>query len=180
MPERTLNTYRRDKHNYYLDIAEVVAKRGSCLRRNFGAVIVNHDQIISSGYTGAPRGRKNCPDLKECRRDKFGIPRGERYEFCRSVHAEANAVIHTSRKEMLGSVLYLAGMEANNSAGEERKEKEEGKYVMNASPCEMCKRLIINSGISKVIIRQNLNKFHETNVKDWIENDDSITEKTGY
>ena len=93
---------RRDKENYYLDIAETVAERGTCLRRNFGAIIVNKDQIISTGYVGAPRGRRNCIDLGYCVRESLQIPRGERYELCRSVHAEANAIIHASRNDTLG------------------------------------------------------------------------------
>ena len=84
---------RRDKTNYYLDMAQVALERGTCLRRNFGAVIVKNDVIVSTGYTGAPRGRANCIDIGTCVRQKMGIPRGERYEFCRSVHAEANAII---------------------------------------------------------------------------------------
>ena len=88
---------RRGKNNYYLDIAEAILERGTCLRRNYGAIIVNNDEIISTGYTGAPRGRKNCIDLNYCAREKLNIPRGERYELCRSVHAEANAIISASR-----------------------------------------------------------------------------------
>ena len=84
---------RRDKTNYYLDIATVVLERGTCLRRNYGAIIVKNDEIISTGYTGAPRGRKNCMDLGFCRRNALNIPRGQRYELCRSVHAEENAII---------------------------------------------------------------------------------------
>ena len=100
---------RRDKHNYYLDIAETVLERGTCLRRNYGTIIVNNDEIVSSGYTGAPRDRKNCLDLGFCMREKLNIPRGERYELCRSVHSEANAIISASRKEMLGATMYLVG-----------------------------------------------------------------------
>ena len=84
---------RRDRENYYLDIAQAVLGRGTCLRRNFGAIIVKNDQILSTGYAGAPRGRQNCSDLGVCLREKLGVPRGERYELCRSVHAEANAII---------------------------------------------------------------------------------------
>ncbi len=160
---------RIDKNNYYLDIAETVLKRGSCVRRNFGAVIVNNDQIISSGYTGAPRGRKNCMDINCCIRQKFSIPRGERYEMCRSVHAEANAIIHASREKMLNGTLYLVGKEYDNQ-----------KYVENTSPCSMCKRLIINSGIEKVIIRQNKNDFKVIPVTYWIENDESLENTLGY
>ncbi len=160
---------RKDKINYYLDIAETVLKRGSCIRRNFGAVIVNNDQIISSGYTGAPRGRKNCMDMNCCIRQKFNIPRGERYEMCRSVHAEANAIIHASREEMLGGTLYLVGKETSNN-----------EYVKNAFPCSMCKRMIINSGIEQVIIRNDFEKFTTVLVTYWIENDESLKNITGY
>lgn len=160
---------RKDKINYYLDIAETVLKRGSCIRRNFGAVIVNNDQIISSGYTGAPRGRKNCMDMNCCIRQKFNIPRGERYEMCRSVHAEANAIIHASREKMLGGTLYLVGKETSNN-----------EYVKNAFPCSMCKRMIINSGIEQVIIRNDFEKFTTVPVTYWIENDESLKNITGY
>ena len=101
---------RRDKHNYYLDIAETVAERGTCLRRNFGSIIVKNDEIISTGYVGAPRGRKNCTDLGRCIRQELNIPRGERYEICRSVHAEANAIISAERRDMIDATLYLVGI----------------------------------------------------------------------
>ncbi|MBQ6626050.1 MAG: cytidine deaminase, partial [Ruminococcus sp.] len=123
---------RTDKKNYYLDIAETVLERGTCLRRNFGAIIVKNDQIVSTGYVGAPRGRKNCIDMGVCVREQNNIPRGERYELCRSVHAEANAIIHASRDAMLGATLYLVGKDAKT-----------GEYVENACACSMCKRMII-------------------------------------
>jgi len=155
---------RRDKINYYLDIAETVLERGTCLRRNFGALIVNNDQIISTGYVGAPRGRRNCCDIGDCTRERLNIPRGERYEMCRSVHAEANAIIHAARAEMLGSTLYLVG-----------KENATGDYVLNANPCSMCKRMIINAGISNVIVRDTQNEFRCITVMDeWIAEDESI------
>ena len=88
---------RRDKINYYLDLAEAVAQRSTCLRRHFGAVIVKDDEVISTGYSGAPRGRENCTDLNYCVRTRLNVPRGERYELCRSVHAEMNAVISAAR-----------------------------------------------------------------------------------
>ena len=161
---------RRDKINYYLDIAETVLERGTCLRRNFGAIIVKNDQIISSGYVGAPRGRRNCCDLGECMREKMNVPRGERYELCRSVHAEANAIIHATRNDMLGSTLYLVG-----------REKSSGAYVVNANPCAMCKRLIINAGISKVIVRDDADNFRSMIVMDeYIQKDDSLLGDTGY
>lgn len=160
---------RIDKINYYLDIAETVLERGTCLRRNFGAIIVNNDQIVSTGYTGAPRGRKNCSDLGFCIRMERNIPRGERYELCRSVHAEANAIIHASRDQMLGAILYLVGVE-----------EETGKYVKNTTSCAMCKRMIINAGIDKVIVRNDQTSFTEYNVSDWVNNDDSLADKLGY
>lgn len=155
---------RRDKINYYLDIAETVASRGTCLRRNFGAIIVKNDQIVSTGYAGAPRGRENCCDLGYCTRTKLNVPRGERYELCRSVHAEMNAIIHASRADMLGSTLYLVGLECSD-----------GSYVDQASPCAMCTRLIINAGITTVIVRDDKDNFRVFNVVDeWIVNDASL------
>ncbi|MDD3839527.1 MAG: deaminase [Clostridia bacterium] len=160
---------RRDKQNYYLDIAETVLERGTCLRRNYGAIIVKNDEIISSGYTGAPRGRANCIDLGYCMREEMAVPRGERYELCRSVHAEQNAIISSSRRDMIGSTLYLVG-----------RDMKTGFYVENASPCSMCKRFIINAGIEKVVIRDTKDLFRTIQVNDWVVNDDSLSGKLGY
>lgn len=160
---------RRDKINYYLDLADVVSKRCTCLRRHYGAVIVKNDEVISTGYVGAPRGRKNCTDLGVCVRNELHIPRGERYELCRSVHAEANAIISASRDNMLGSTLYLSGREA-----------ETGEYIANSNSCAMCKRMIINAGIETVIIRDTENTYRKIQVRDWIENDESIQGSFGY
>jgi dCMP deaminase len=154
---------RREKNNYYLDIAETVLERGTCLRRNYGAIIVSNDEIISTGYTGAPRGRKNCIDLGVCYRIEHNIPSGERYEVCRSVHAEANAIISAKRNEMIDSVLYLVG-----------KEKENGEYVENANSCTMCKRLIINAGIDEVIVRDDKDKYRVIKVADWVYDDETL------
>lgn len=156
---------RRDKINYYLDIAQTVLHRSTCLRRQYGAIIVKNDEIISTGYNGAPRGRRNCSDLGVCMRQKLGVPRGQRYEVCRSVHAEANAIISASRRDMLGATLYLAGQEA-----------ETGETVADASPCSMCKRTIINSGISTVVIRNTPDKYTVIDVQsEWIENDETLS-----
>lgn len=160
---------RRDKENYYLDIAETVLERGTCLRRNYGAIIVGNDQIVSSGYTGAPRGRKNCIDMGSCIRESMGIPRGERYELCRSVHAEANAIIHASRNDMIGATLYLVGRDAKTH-----------EYVQNASSCSMCKRLIINAGIERVVVRRDKDDYFVIDVNDWILNDESLEGIRGY
>lgn len=160
---------RIDKTNYYLDIAQTVAERSTCLRRKFGAVIVKNDSIISTGYNGAPRGRKNCCDLGECLREKYEIPSGERYELCRSVHAEANAIIAASREETLGADLYLVCLD-----------KEE-RLTPGTSSCSMCKRLIINAGIRSVFVRDTETSYREVNVQhDWIEQDDSLDLHRGY
>ncbi len=160
---------RRDKNNYYLDIAQTVAERGTCLRRNYGAIIVHNDEIISTGYVGAPRGRKNCNDLGVCIRMKLSIPRGERYEMCRSVHAEANAIISASRRDMIGATMYLVGLEANTK-----------EIVANSCCCSMCKRMVINSGIKEVIIRDTENEYRIISVQDWIDNDESLDGVKGY
>ncbi len=154
---------RKEKENYYLDIAETVMERSTCLRRKYGAIIVHNDEIIATGYNGAPRGRKNCDDLNYCTRENLKVPSGERYELCRSVHAEANAIISAARRDTFGSTLYLVGMEA-----------AAGDYVENTTPCTMCRRLIINAGIAKVISRVRKDVFVVTNVRDWVFNDDSL------
>ena len=160
---------RRDKCNYYLDIAETVLERGTCLRRNYGAIIVKNDEIISSGYTGAPRGRKNCIDIGTCRRETLNIPRGQRYELCRSVHAEANAIISAARSDMIGATIYLAG-----------RDMQTGEIVPEASSCSMCKRMIINAGIQMVVIRRTKDEYKIINVSEWISDDDSLGDKLGY
>ena len=160
---------RKDKINYYLDIAETVVERGTCLRRNFGAIIVKNDEIISTGYVGAPRGRKNCCDLGYCMREKLNIPRGERYELCRSVHAEQNAIISASRRDMIDSTLYLVGINYKDKT-----------YVENANPCALCKRMIINSGIKEIIIRDTKKKYRIIKVEDYIKNDESLEKILGY
>lgn len=160
---------RRDKINYYLDIAETVIERGTCLRRNFGAVIVKDDEIISTGYVGAPRGRANCCDLGYCKREKLNVPRGERYELCRSVHAEQNAIISAPRNEMIGSTLYLVGKTVDTK-----------EYVEKAMPCALCKRMIINAGIKNVIIRDSKEEYRIVDVEDFIKNDESLQDILGY
>ena len=129
---------RPSKVKYYLDIAAAVAARSTCLRRQYGAVIVKNDTIVSTGYNGAARGVLNCCDSGECWREANGIPHGEQYEKCQAVHAEANAIINASREEMEGATLYLAGF-------------ENGEMIRNARPCEMCERLIMNAGIAAVV-----------------------------
>jgi len=160
---------RVSKANYYLDIAQTVSERSTCLRKHYGAIIVKNDVIISTGYNGAPRGRKNCSDLGYCMREKLKIPRGERYELCRAVHAEANAIIAAPRAEMLDSTLYMACV--NPSTGE---------LESGVCSCAMCKRMVINAGITQVIVRETREEYTVYNVNDWIENDDSLTGQFGY
>ena len=160
---------RRDKVNYYLDLAEMVSQRSTCLRKHYGAVIVNNDEVISTGYVGAPRGRKNCSDIGRCIREELHVPRGERYELCRSVHAEANALISASRERMIGASLYLTGVDART-----------GGYVEKLSCWSMCKRMVINAGIEHVYIRDTKNEYRKVDVEDWIREDESLEGKFGY
>lgn len=160
---------RRDKVNYYLDLAEMVSQRCTCLRKHYGAVIVKNDEVISTGYVGAPRGRKNCSDLNYCIREEKKIPRGERYELCRSVHAEANAIISASRSQMIGSSIYLVGKEVST-----------GKYVEHADSCSMCKRMIINAGIENVYIRDTKEEYRIIHVQSWVDEDESLDGIFGY
>ncbi len=153
---------RTSKQNYYLDIADSVLERSTCLRRKYGAIIVRNDEIISTGYNGAPRGRRNCSDIGSCARETLNIPSGERYELCRSVHAEANAIISAARRDMIGATLYLVGRDAKS--GE----------LIRAGSCTMCKRQIINAGIERVVYRVSASEYETIYVNDWIENDDSI------
>ena len=154
---------RTSKQNYYLDIADAVLERSTCLRRKYGAIIVRNDEILATGYNGAPRGRRNCSDLGGCAREKLHIPSGQRYELCRSVHAEANAIISASRRDMIGATLYLVGRSAATN-----------ELLPDAMCCSMCKRQIINAGIDRVVIRVDEKLYRTIPVSDWIENDDSI------
>ncbi len=154
---------RRTKENYYLDIADAALQRSTCLRRKYGAIVVSDDEILATGYNGAPRGRLNCSDLGRCTREELNIPSGERYELCRSVHAEANAIISAARRDMLGGTLYLVGRSAGSN-----------ELVSTATPCSMCRRLIINAGIKRVVARTGEESYTVTEVEEWIENDDTL------
>ena len=155
---------RISKENYYLDIAQTVLERATCLRRIYGAIIVKNDEIISTGYNGAPRGRRNCVDMGYCTREALRVPRGERYELCRSVHAEANAIISASRRDMVGGTLYLVGRDART-----------GELLSDATSCLMCRRMVINAGLEKVVIRRTETEFEVVPVADWIAEDDLLT-----
>ena len=155
---------RISKENYYLDIAETVLERATCLRRIYGAIIVKNDEIISTGYNGAPRGRANCVDLGYCSREAMQVPRGERYELCRSVHAEANAIISASRRDMVGGTIYLVGRNAAT-----------GELLPDATSCLMCRRMVINAGLERVVIRRTKTEFEVVPVETWIAEDDLMT-----
>lgn len=160
---------RVSKTNYYLDIAEIVSERSTCMRRHFGAIIVKNDTIVSTGYNGAPRGRKNCNDVGICIREKLHIPRGERYELCRSIHAEANAIIAAPREQMLGATLYMVCTDPKT-----------GALMAGTSSCSMCKRQIINAGIETVVVRDTKDEYRTISVSDWVEHDESLEGTFGY
>ena len=155
---------RTDKINYYLGIAAAVLERSTCLRRQYGAIIVRNDEIISTGYNGAPRGRANCVDMGYCSREAMRVPRGERYELCRSVHAEANAIISASRRDMVGGTIYLVGRDAQT-----------GRLLNDATSCPMCRRMVINAGLSRVVIRRTEKEFDVVDVQEWVEEDDLLS-----
>ncbi len=160
---------RVTKPNYYLDIAATVLKRSTCLRKRYGAIIVKNDVIVSTGYNGAPRGRGNCIELGFCVREQLNIPRGERYELCRALHAEQNAIINASRDQMLGATLYLVG-----------EDSQSGQLLGDVCSCAMCKRMIINAGIDRVLIRTTPDTYKTVDVRDWIREDDSLSGRFGY
>lgn len=156
-----MNKKRPPKKEYYLNIAREVAQRSTCLRRRFGAVIVRDDQIISTGYVGSPRGAKNCIDIGTCERERLRIPSGERYELCRSVHAELNAIINAARAgvSVLGGTMYLYG------------ENIDGTPIAELKSCQMCRRSIINAGLNKLVIltKDGIKEFIP---QDWIDSED--------
>ena len=165
-----MSNTRVDKINYYLDIAETVAERGTCLRKNYGCIIVKNDEIISTGYSGAPRGRDNCIDLGFCvKKQIYPDVRHGGYDACRSVHAEQNAIISAARKDMIAASLYLVG---------KRTDTEE--YEQGAMCCQTCKKLIINSGINNVFVRKTKTEYIMVDVNDWIKNDDLLKGKITY
>ena len=160
---------RTSKHNYYLDIAQTVSERATCIRRRFGAIIVKNDVIISTGYNGAPRGRLNCSDIESCVREEMNVHRGERYELCRAVHAEANAIIAASREQMHGATMYMCCTDPWTK-----------EVVGSICSCAMCKRLIINAGITEVVARDDKDNYTIYQVSDWVRNDDSRNVTFGY
>lgn len=153
---------RPSKNEYYLDIALQISKRGTCLRRNYGAVIVNRDEIISTGYCGSPRSLPNCIDIGICPREKAGLPPGKGYDQCWSVHAEANAIISAERTRMLKGKIYIAGYDTKTH------------NLVEAHPCSMCKKMIINAGLSEIIIRKANTGIKKIKAEWWVKNPDKI------
>ena len=158
-------TKRVDKHNYYLDMAQTVLERATCLRRKYGAVIVKNDEVIATGYNGAPRGRENCTDLDFCAREKLNIKQGQNYELCRSVHAEQNAIISAARRDTKGATMYMVGIDAKT-----------GEVLDHIDSCIMCKRVVINAGIERVIVKDKLSEegYKIYDVNDWVKFDEVL------
>lgn len=160
-----MTSQRVTKHEYYLGIAKEVARRSTCFRRSIGAIIIRDDQIISTGYVGAPRKTRDSFEHGQCLRDKLNIPHGQRYELCRSVHAEQNAIINAARAgvSLLGGDMYIYGSVYGSDD------------PINAFPCFICKKMIINSGLDRVISSTKDGGMHifliEDWIKDWKEND---------
>ncbi len=152
-----MKSKRISKDDYYLGIAKEVARRSTCFRRSIGTIIVRDDQIISTGYAGAPRKTRDSLEHGFCLRDKLGIPHGERYELCRSVHAEQNAIINAARAgvSLLGGDIYIYG----SISGEEK--------PVNAFPCFICKKMIINAGLDRVVCSTATGKKKIFRVSQW-------------
>lgn len=151
---------RIDKTRYYLEIAKAIAKRSPCTRRKVGAIIVKNDVIVSTGYNGPPRGSVNCDEVG-CLKDLTKAPHGTAWEVCPAVHAEENAVINAARQgsSVVNGTMYIAG------------EYQVKSSVEASEPCQRCKRLIINSGIDRVIILKSDGGIKEYRVRDWIRED---------
>jgi len=149
---------RPDKDRYYINIALSVAERGTCLRRNFGAVIVKDDVIVGTGYNGTARGVVNCNEVG-CIKNLMNAPHGGAYDYCPAVHAEENAIINSNRDDRMKATLYLAGRTLS------------GNYTQ-ANPCARCRRKIINSGISQVVMLNVDGSLTYTYVLEYVQEDD--------
>lgn len=150
---------RPSKDEYYLEIAKSIALRSPCSLRRYGAIIIRNDAIISTGYNGSARGVINCLDVG-CIKEELNLPKGRGYEDCLAVHAEENAVINAARSgtNVLGGILYISGIDKNGN-------------LVEADPCYRCKRILINAGIEKVVIRRADGGIKHINVSEWISED---------
>jgi dCMP deaminase len=158
---------RISKNEYYMNITKEVASRSTCFRAHHGAIIVKEDQIICTGYNGSPRKTKDCLERNNCLRDELNIPSGQRYEMCRSVHAEQNAIINAARSgtNLLGGTLYLYS---------EKLDSDGNSKIIEALPCFICKKMIINAGLEKLVSNTPGGlKIYEISdwVDDWKKND---------
>ncbi len=151
---------RPSKDQYYLDLAKSVCRRGTCTKVEIGAVIIRDDQVVATGYCGAPRGTKSSIDHGFCLRKQLGIPSGHRYEICRSVHAEQNAIINAARSgtSLLGGDMYIYG----HIQGE-------GGQILDAFPCFICKKMLINCGLKRVICSLKDGGYKIFHVDEWVE-----------
>ena len=137
-------TTRLGKDEYYVNIAHAVSERSTCLRRRYGVVIVNNDEIIATGYNGNPRGMKNCCEIGVCSKEDVNHNSSpDSYNICRSVHAEMNALISASRSDTIGATLYIYGFDV-----------DEQLVLDNPVPCPICLRMIQNAGIARIVNRQ--------------------------
>jgi len=156
---------------YFINIAKAVAARATCLRRKYGVVITKDNIIVSTGYNGAPAGMKDCLEVEKCTRKELQIPHGERYELCHSVHAEANAVIRAAVHELEGATIYISGEVASFSSVNPpecgpRRDNSAGEC--HSEPCMMCKRIILNARIARVVYSDGNGNFHIINPKEWL------------
>ncbi|MBI5207470.1 MAG: dCMP deaminase family protein [Candidatus Firestonebacteria bacterium] len=159
MPDKKIK--RPSKIEYYMNIAKEVAARSNCRMVNIGAIIVKEDQIIATGYVGAPRKTKDCLEYGECLRRAMGIPSGQRYELCRSVHAEQNAIINAARAgvSVLDGTLYIYGI---------RKYNVDIPQLIDAVPCFICKKMVINSGLKEVVCFMKDGLIKTFRISDWV------------
>lgn len=157
---------RVSKTEYYLEIARAIAQRSTCLRAKFGAIIVKNDVIVSSGYNGAARKVKECPEFGICLKEELKLPHGSGYDVCPGVHAEANAIVNAARSgaNVLGGVMFIHGEDPNT------------KQVVEAKPCTFCRRLLINAGIEKVFYKKQDGSIGEYNIHEWIR-DESLRQE---
>nr|MCK4930121.1 dCMP deaminase family protein [Nanoarchaeota archaeon] len=151
---------RPEKDRYYLNIAKEVAERTTCMSVKIGAIIVRDDQIIATGYIGTPRKTSDCLERGKCLRRELKILSGHRYELCRSVHAEMNAIINAARAgvSLLGGDMYTHGTKIYQGQNK----------PFNMAPCFICKKMILNAGIKRVIGNTEDGKYKIFNVEDWI------------
>lgn len=154
-----MRNLRPKKEEYYLEIAKTIALRSPCLRRKYGAIVVKNDTILATGYNGSARGVINCFEVG-CIKEELNLPHGSAYEDCPAVHAEENAIINAARNgaSVLGGILFIAGIDQKGN-------------LVEALPCDRCKRVMINAGIEKVIILGKDKKLKKIAVKDWVKED---------